>query len=134
MRVHVLQLKPGQDLKEELSRFVKSNRMCAGYILTGVGNLRKATLRFVDEDIKTFNEHFGILSLDGTLSSDGMHIHIVISDKEGKAIGGHLKEGCIVYHSAEIVIGESENLRFSREFDKRTNFKELRVKKIKKGL
>lgn len=127
MGIYVLQLKPGQDLKKELKKFTDSHNIKAGYVLTGVGNLTKATLRFVDEKVKTFDKNFGIVSIDGTLSRDGMHVHIVISDNDGVTFGGHLKEGCIIYHSAEIVIGESENFTFSREFDSKTGFNELQI-------
>lgn len=130
MKTYALQLKTGQDLKDELKKFTDVHHIKAGYILTAVGNLTKATLRFVDEEIKTFNENFGIVSMDGTLSPDGMHVHIAISDKNGITFGGHLKEGCIVYHSAEIVIGESENFTFSRKFDSKTGFNELQIQPL----
>ena len=87
MKTYALQLKTGQDLKDELKKFTDVHHIKAGYILTAVGNLTKATLRFVDEEIKTFNENFGIVSMDGTLSPDGMHVHIAISDKNGITFG-----------------------------------------------
>lgn len=132
MKTYVLQLKPGQDLKEELKKFTVFHNIKAGYVFAGVGNLIRATLRFVDEKIKTFDENFGLNSVNGTLSPDGIHVHISISDKDGNSFGGHLKEGCIVYHSAEIIVGESEEFIFSREFDSRTGFKELRIKNKKR--
>ncbi len=83
-----------------------------------------------DENLtKTFKEKFEIVSLVGTLSQSGNHIHISISDKDGKTIGGHLEEGCIVYSTVELVIGELEDLVFSREFEKETGFKELKISK-----
>ncbi|MBI2152043.1 DNA-binding protein [Candidatus Woesearchaeota archaeon] len=130
MKVHVLRLHPKQDLKEELVKFTKENNILAGFILTCVGSLMKATLRMADEDeTKNFEENMEIVSLVGTLSQDGVHLHISLSNKEGNTIGGHLKEGCLIYTTAEIVIGELEELIFSREFDKQTWFKELMVSK-----
>jgi len=54
-------------------------------------------------------------------------LHISLSDKDGKIIGGHLKKGCIIYTTAEIVIGEFDNLIFAREQDEKTGFVELVV-------
>jgi len=128
MKIFVFRLRPGQDLKEELNKIIVSKNIKAGFILTCVGSLEKVKLRLAEENIEVFDEKFEIVSLVGTLSSDGIHIHISLADKNGKVIGGHLKAGCIVYTTAEIVIGAVEDTVFSREFDKITGFKELRVK------
>lgn len=129
MKSYALRLKPGQDLKEELVKFTKEKELKAGIILTCVGSLEKAQLRMANEKVsKSFEEKFEIISLVGTLSQDGVHIHICLSDKEGKAIGGHLQSGCIIYTTAEIAIGELENQQFSRVMDEQTGFKELEVK------
>lgn len=40
-------------------------------------------------------------------------------------IGGHLDNDCLIYTTAEIVIGESENFIFTREVNEQTGFKEL---------
>ena len=72
---------------------------------------------------------FEIVSLVGTLSPDGSHSHISLSDGTGATIGGHLLEGNEVYTTAEIVIGEAEYLQFRREVDPVTTFKELTIKK-----
>ncbi len=129
MKTYAIRLKPDQDLKEELTKFSKNKKIQAGIILTCVGSLKSATLRLADENVvKTFDEKFEIVSLVGTLSPDGNHIHISLSNKNGETIGGHLKEGCIIYTTAEIVISENDEFSFSREFDKQTGFKELKIK------
>jgi len=56
-------------------------------------------------------------------------LHITVSDNEGAAFGGHLKENSIVHLTAEIVIGEDENVVYSREPDEETGFTELVVTK-----
>ncbi len=126
MKTYAIRLRPGHDLREELDRFSKDRDIKAGSIITCVGSLKRAVLRMADENItKSFDERFEIVSLVGTLSQDGNHIHISLSDKDGKTIGGHLKKGCLIYSTAEIVIGESDEFSFSREFDEQTGFKEL---------
>jgi predicted DNA-binding protein with PD1-like motif len=128
MKIFALRLKPNQDLKESLKNFVISNNIEAGFILTTVGSLKQATLRFANQnDSKVLQDKFEIVSLVGTLSTHGIHLHISISDKDGKTIGGHLEKGCLIYTTAEIVIGVSENFIFLRKVDENTGYKELEI-------
>jgi len=129
MKTYVLRLQPNQDLKTSLENYARENQINAGVILTCVGSLNCTTLRMANENVlKTFEGKFEIVSLVGTLSFDGCHLHIALSDKNGNMVGGHLKEGCTIYTTAEIAIGEIENLIFARTMDKNTGFKELVVK------
>ena len=73
--------------------------------------------------------HFEIVSLIGTVSVNGSHIHISVSDSTGKTIGGHLLDSNLVYTTAEIIIQESDDFVFTREKDGSTPWKELQVKK-----
>lgn len=128
MNIHAIRLQPDQDLKKSLENYACKNQINAGVVLTCVGSLYNATLRMADENIiKTFTEKYEIVSLVGTFSADGCHLHISLSDKNGNVIGGHLKEGCTIYTTAEIVIGDINNLVFTRALDKNTGFKELVV-------
>ncbi len=129
MKVHALRLNPGMDLKVELNSFTKENNLSAGFIISCAGSLNEANLRLADENIiRKFEEKFEIVSLVGTLSQDGPHLHISLSNKDSKVVGGHLKEGCVVNTTAEIVIGNEESLTFNREHDEQTGFKELKIK------
>ena len=129
-RIFVLRLKPGQDLREELEKLTKAANIRAGFILTAVGSLQKASLRLAGQtDTSTFTQKFEIVSLTGTLSTDGVHLHVALSDAEGKTTGGHLVAGSIIYTTAEIVIGEARDLIFTRETDERTGYKELKIHK-----
>ncbi len=128
MKVFAIRLKPNTDLRESLKIFINSNNIKAGFILTAVGGLKQAKIRFADQTTsKVFNDKFEIVSLVGTLSTSGIHLHIAISDRDGKTIGGHLNDGCIIYTTSEIVIGESENFTFIRTTDEQTGFKELEI-------
>jgi len=130
MKIHVFRLHPRKDIKLEIDRFSKENKIKAGVIVSCVGALTKATLRMAGaKKISTYKGHFEIVSLVGTLENGYSHLHISISDEKGKVIGGHLKSPSIVDVTAEIVIGEIHNLAFEREFDKMTGYKELVVKK-----
>ena len=70
-----------------------------------------------------------ILSLSGTLSAEGAHLHLGIANGEGQAFGGHLVEGCLVYTTAEVVLGELEDVKFLRVVDPATGYKELEIGK-----
>lgn len=129
MTVHAFRLTPGQDLKRELDAFARAEGLQAGFVITCVGSLRKAVLRPADQQVPLVREQkWEIVSLVGTLSPDGSHLHIALSDSTGATLGGHLLEGCEVYTTAEIVLGDAHHLRFSREVDPATTFKELRVR------
>lgn len=130
MTVYALRLHPGQDLKRELEAFAKSQHLRAAFIVTCVGSLRKVALRPANQQEPLFREQkFEIVSLVGTLSPDGAHLHISLSDSTGATIGGHLLEGNEVYTTAEIVIGEAAQLQFHREVDPETTYKELTIRK-----
>lgn len=125
-------IKPGQDLKLELERVIKLEDITSGFIATAVGSLHKVVIRMAGaqpekQDIRTLEGHFEIVSLVGTLSLDGAHIHISVSDSEGNVIGGHLKEGSLVTTTAEIVLGYEDSIMFNRTPDLKTGFDELSV-------
>jgi predicted DNA-binding protein with PD1-like motif len=127
---HVFRLKPGQDLRKEIEAFVQKENILAGWIITCVGSLTQTNLRFANQPGGSgSNGHFEIVSLTGTISTSGSHLHMSVSDSLGRTIGGHLLDGNIVYTTAEIVIGESKSLVFSREKDGTTAWEELQVKK-----
>ena len=130
---YAFRLKPGQDLKQEIQKFVTEKQITAGWINTCVGSLTDYSIRFANQpNGSTGNGHFEIVSLTGTVSINGSHIHISISDSSDKTIGGHLMEGCKIYTTAEIVIGSSNDFIFKREKDGTTPWEELQVEEIKK--
>src|SRR3989344_1736414 len=128
MKTYAFRLRQGQDLRTEIDKFAKQKNIRAGVIVTCVGNLKKAILRMANAKVvKNFEGSFEIVSLVGTLEVGNSHLHISISDEKGDVFGGHLKVGSIVGVTAEVVIGELENLKFSRKFDDETGYEELVV-------
>lgn len=129
-KTHAFRLKPGQDLRKEIEAFVKKENIKAGWMVTCVGSLTEANLRLANQPGGTaYKGHFEIVSLVGTLSTAGCHLHLAFSDSTGRTIGGHLLTGSVVYTTAEIVIGESKDLVFTREKDGTTPWDELQIKK-----
>ncbi|MDZ7897369.1 MAG: PPC domain-containing DNA-binding protein [Arcicella sp.] len=130
VKIHALRLKPNQDLKQEIEAFVKKENIEAGWIMTCVGSLTQANLRYANQPEGTkSNGHFEIVSLVGTISVNGSHIHLSMSDSLGITKGGHLLNENLIYTTAEIVIGESKNHVFTRQKDGSTPWEELQVKK-----
>ena len=126
LQTHALRLKPGQDLKKEIVNFVIEKNIEAGWIVTALGSLTAYHIRFANQNTGyKASGHFEILSLTGTLSIHGSHIHICIADKDGRTIGGHLLDDNIIYTTAEIIIQQSDKHIFLREPDPTTSFKEL---------
>lgn len=128
MQVAALRLKPGQDLKVELERFVQDHRLEAACIVTCVGSLTQAVLRLAAQSAgTTYQGPFEIVSLVGFLSCHGSHYHLSIADRTGQTLGGHVLEGCKIYTTAEIVIGIMPELRFLREHDPESGYRELAI-------
>jgi uncharacterized protein len=129
-KAHAFRLKPGNDLKKEIESYVKANTIQAGWISCGVGSLTNYNIRFANQpEGSKGSGHFEIVSLIGTVSVNGSHLHISISDSTGKTIGGHLLDSNFVYTTAEVVILESDELVFTREKDGTTEWEELQIKK-----
>ena len=133
LTAHAFRLKPGEDLKQSIQQFVKDKGIQAGWISTCVGSLTNYTIRFANQP-KGYSDsgHFEIVNLTGTLSLNGSHLHISLSDSTGKTIGGHLMDGCKIYTTAEIVIFSSCEFIFKREKDGTTPWEELQVEQVKK--
>ena len=132
MRTLAVRLTPGTDLKAELVRLTETHGLRAGFILTCVGSLARARLRMpgaagAAEVYRAFDEPMEIVSLTGTLSRDGPHIHISLSRADGACVGGHLGAGCLIHTTAELVIGDLTDAEFRRVADPATGYAELSV-------
>ena len=139
MRTHAFRLTPGADLRGELQRFTQENTLRAGCILSCVGSLSRARLRMPGaggdaEAFATFVEPMEIVSLSGTLCLDGLHLHVSLTRRDASCIGGHVVQGCIVNTTAEVVIGELDEVTFHRPVDPATGYNELCVRpKVEQG-
>ena len=128
MQNYTFRLRPGQDLFDSVEAFLQEKHVQAGCILSGVGSLTHAALRLANRSfISEYEGHFEIVSITGTVSIHGSHLHISISDGDGKTIGGHLGAGCKIYTTAEIVIAVFDDLVYRREFAEDSGYEELMV-------
>ena len=129
MKVVPLRLQPGDDLRRSLEAWRGAQQEQAGCVISAIGSLSVAQLRRAGASEATaIHGELEILSLSGTLSPDGAHLHLAIADSSGAVIGGHLGAGSLVRTTAELVIGLLPEWRFSRELDPATGHPELRIK------
>src|SRR5471030_3098342 len=100
----------------------------AGFVLQGIGSLSVAQLRYAGQPQPTeLRGDLEILTLAGSVSPDGAHLHMTVSDAQGRVVGGHVGAGCIVRTTAELLLALLPNHRFAREDDALTGFKELAI-------
>ena len=126
-------LREGQDLKESVEKLVKAMNISAATVISATGSLHAATLRMAGasaekQDIRTLPGPFEIVSLIGNLGQGRTHLHMAISDKDGNVVGGHVKEGCKVHTTVELVLAVEDNLAFGEEADPQTGFGELAIR------
>lgn len=127
-RFYVIRLEPGDDVVEELRAFVNAKGLKAVSIVSVVGSLNTALLRYANTGVwAEVSGHFEIVSLVGTIDEKGEHLHISLSDRTGKTIGAHFGVGSAVYTTAEIVLAELEDLSFRRELCAKSGWEELIV-------
>jgi len=115
----------------EIARVVQENHIKAGVILSAVGSLKESNIRVpvIDGVVKYINPtNLEIDNLHGTVSTNGIHLHISVSDVKGLVMGGHLKEGCVIRTTCELVIGILDDIEFNRDLDESTGFDELVVR------
>jgi len=116
------------DLRGELEALARREGLRAPIILTCVGSLSRVGLRMAGKPAtERFAGDFEIVSLVGTLSPDGAHLHMSVSDDTGAMIGGHVQDGNIVRTTAEVVLGELTHVVFRRPIDPETTWDELEV-------
>ena len=116
----------GEDLLASIRRICREHHIAAGVILSGVGCLSRAVLRDADGvTCRTVEAHCEILSLMGTVSEERCHLHIALSRQELGAFGGHLKEGCIINTTCELVIGVLDGWQYGVEQDDMTGYDEI---------
>ena len=129
MNFFAIRLHPNTDLKKEIFNFFKSQNISSAVVLSSVGSLKQAHLRFSNQREGTLlTGPFEILSINGTLSLDGAHLHLCISDHTGQTFGGHLLDNCLIHTTCELVIAEVSGHTFSRELDLQTQYMELKIK------
>ena len=130
MKHHAFRLTYGMDLRQGIEDYCRDNDIHSAAIVTVVGCVYRARIRLADgETIEEYDDRYEIVSLTGTVSPDGSHMHVSLADEDGRVIGGHMCNGCLVNTTAEVVlVSLDEEYRFSREYDDSTGYDELVIR------
>lgn len=111
-----------------MEQFIVRHNIHTAAIMTCVGSLSKAMIRFADQqDVTSLEGSFEIVSLVGVLTDDGSHIHVSLSDQTGQVVGGHLKPGAIVHTTAEVALMPIMDVRVTRELCPLSGYREFVV-------
>ncbi len=127
-RLFIGRFEEGDDLLGSLDLFCKENNIRLGYF-TLIGAVKNAKLGYYDQGLKMYT---GCVEIDrklevtvctGNISiKDGgifCHAHITLADHDGKAFGGHLMPGTVVF-AAEFVVQELVGTDLVRKKDEKT--------------
>ena len=103
-----LKLAPGSDLRLSLEELAQRDGI-SGFVLGVVGNLTKASFQCPGQAEPTVLEgDLEVISLNGTFSPEGVHLHLSLSDGACQVWGGHLEPGTIVQKGVDLLIGVLE--------------------------
>ncbi len=121
-------LLPGIDLRTAIVEVCSRHHLQAVSIVSAVGSLREVHLRLADaRSTARITGPLEIVSLTGTVSSDGPHLHIAVADSNGDVSGGHLLLGSPIHTTVELTLLEATALVFKRTTDPVTGYAELHV-------
>ena len=105
MRSLPLKLGPGSDLRRSLEQLA-IEQGAAGFVLGVVGNLSRASFQCAGRSGPTILEgDLEIITLQGTVAPNGVHLHLSLSDSDCQVWGGHLEPGTLVLKGADLLVG-----------------------------
>lgn len=125
--VRLVRLDYGSDLIESIISFVNEERIDAA-IFYALGALKEASFSFYDQDSKKYvklkvDQPLEILCCMGNVlklkGKPFVHAHIMVSDRDGRAFGGHLEFGSKVF-ACELFLTELKDVSMVREYDSTT--------------
>jgi predicted DNA-binding protein with PD1-like motif len=125
---HPLRLPPGVDLRETHEVMAQDDPQLSGFVVCGIGSLESLVIRFADQDeAVVLAGPQEVITLTGSLTRDGAHLHLVVADVTGRTLGGHLCHGSRVRTTMEIMLLCPEGWQLGRERDAATGHLELTI-------
>jgi predicted DNA-binding protein with PD1-like motif/glutaredoxin len=105
MRALPLHLEAGSDVRRSLEQLALAQN-AGGFVLSVVGNLSQAAFACPGQAAPTLlSGELEIITLQGTLAPEGVHLHLSFSDGECQVWGGHLEYGTLVLRGADLLVG-----------------------------
>ncbi len=100
-----LHLGPGRDLRASLEQLA-IEAGASGFVLGVVGDLSQAAFQCPGlEEPTVLQGHLEIITLQGTVAPQGVHLHLSLSDGDCQVWGGHLEHGSLVLRGADLLVG-----------------------------
>lgn len=131
MRLLPIRLAPGADLRRALEQALATEQVAGAFVVSGIGSLRDVRLRFAAQEQATLLPgDFEIISIAGALTPDGAHLHMAVSDSEGRVVGGHVVVGNAVRTTVEVLLALTDGWHLARELDPATGYAELAVRPV----
>jgi hypothetical protein len=123
-----IRLLPGQDLRRAIEEAVAQTGCDAAFVVSGIGSLAQARIRLAGADQpQRLVGDMELVTLAGSVTVDGSHLHAALATDQGNMIGGHVAFGCIVRTTAEVLLALLPEWRLSRTPDAVTGYDELVV-------
>jgi predicted DNA-binding protein with PD1-like motif len=122
-----VRLQPGSDLRDALEALAPAD---GAFVVAGIGSLVNPVLRLAGTDHEThLAGPFEILSLAGTVTPQGAHLHVAVADLYGHVTGGHVARGNRVRTTVEVLLVGADGWRLGRTHDQQTGYFELTVER-----
>lgn len=108
MRPQALHLAAGADIRRSLEELARREQ-ASGFVLSVVGNLSQAAFQCPGKASPTvLSGLLEIITLQGTVAPQGVHLHLSLSDSHCQVWGGHLEPGTLVHSGADLLVGFSD--------------------------
>jgi predicted DNA-binding protein with PD1-like motif len=126
-----IRLEPGADLRRALEQKVGELPNQSAFVVAGIGSLSSVSIRLAAAEQETrLSGSFELISLSGTLSADGAHLHMGIASESGQVMGGHVGYGNVIRTTVEVLLVLPEGWALSRAHDPATGYPELQVRPL----
>jgi len=126
-RMYMGRLRHGADLLEELTRMCVDAQIQCGRV-EAIGAVQRARIGYYDQQRHEYGfvdleEELEITALIGNVSIKDekpmVHAHVTLADEQGKAYGGHLAPGTIIF-ACEFILQAFDEPILVRGFDQQT--------------
>lgn len=102
-----------------------------GFVLCGIGSLLNPRLRLAGQgEAATFSGPYEVLTLCGTITPEGAHLHASLAAATGEVVGGHVAYGSEVRTTVEALLVELPGWSLARVHDARTGSLELQATRV----
>jgi predicted DNA-binding protein with PD1-like motif len=134
----IIRVLPGSDVMEAIVEACQKLGIKSGAIIYCIGSLQRASVMFVVPldnkvgggygDPKVLTSPCELLCGQGTIGQEEngeivVHLHGVVSDKEGNLHGGHLvRGGNPVLITCEVIIAKLQGIKIIRSHDPKTDY------------